>query len=186
MDFPTSENAYPTIIVRFFERGIKNMGVGHIEYIYNDETQVASSRFKHYLYDGDIEFAVYALSSLDRDLMADALVQTIAMADLLAYTKEFIDRIYFPPDTIVNDWNYVNINTDQIEGFGETQAPQPWLSEDQLVYQTSYRVGIFGEFYSLPPLAPAISGPIRKVNLYPYIGGLEPIPTGTDDPSPWV
>jgi hypothetical protein len=183
IDFPTSEAEYPTIIVRFFERGIRNAGVGHMEWILQDG-RTFPDKFKHYLYDGDIEFAIFGLSSLDRDLLSDSLVQVLAMPEMATYTKQFWDRIYLPVGE-TNRWNYVNLNTDKILGFGETQAPQPWLSEDQLVYQTSYRVGIYGEFYSLPPLEGVSPGNITKVNLYPYMTDLEPIPEGTDDPADW-
>jgi len=242
IDYPTSELAYPSVVIRFFERSVRNAGVGHVEYLYSrygsyilvvkngdlvvkvesvDDDEVTTKaagyradgytvkifdqyqrvdKYRHYLYDGDIEFAVFALSSLDRDLISDTIVQTLAMPDMAAYTNNFFNRIYFPdPQTPANsgdyepgEWNYVNLNTDQISGFGETQTPQPWLSEDQLVYQTSYRVGIFGEFYNLPPISdvPAF-GLISGVNLLPYNGAAgESKPNSEDGPDntlnpPW-
>lgn len=185
IDYPMDKASYPTIIVRFFEREIKNIGVGHMEFLLDDDS-TTHSKFKHYLYTGDIEFAVYALSSLDRDLLADTIVQTLAMGDLTAYTNNFVNRLYFPnvdakPDSA---WNYVNLNTDRIQGFGETQVPAPWQPEDVLLYQTSYRVGIFGEFYSLPPDMPTATT-ITNVNFYPYLQGIEPIPTGAVDNATW-
>jgi hypothetical protein len=197
IDYPTSELHYPAVVIRFFEREIMNAGVGHVEYLYvDDESKVY--KFRHYLYNGDIEFVIFALSSLDRDLISDSVTQTLAMPDMAAYTNNFWNRIYFPSDEGITfeeqnrsrgRWNYVNLNTDRIAGFGETQTPQPWLSEDQLTYQTSYRVGIYGEFYSLPPIANIPSfNKILKVNLYPYDDYIlqEPPPTGTDDPAPWT
>lgn len=235
IDFPTSELQYPAIVIRFFERTIRNAGVGHVEFLYLDPFEiytvlirtpegtktsetVASAdltarvaelrdegnvvtvlgldnrvyKFRHYLYDGDIEFAVFALSSKDRDLISDTVVQTLSMPDMATYTENFFDRIYFPNVTSdPNDqpkWNYVNLNTDQISGFGETQTPQPWLSEDQLVYTTSYRLGIYGEFYSLPPVTtPGGVGLIQHVNIYPYDHSVgETPPTGTVDPADWT
>lgn len=190
MDYPTSENMYPTVIVRFFERQIRNAGVGHVEYLLREGT-VIRDKFKHYLYNGDIEFAIYALSTKDRDLIADTVTQVLAMGDMSTWTNGFLTRLYFPPDD--NDdyddarYNFVNLNTDLISGFGETQTQQPWLSEDQLQYQTSYRVGIYGEFYSLPPLDTVAGGSvIEHVNVFPYIDDVEEVPEGTDDPSEWV
>jgi hypothetical protein len=185
IDFPMDKASYPSIIVRFFEREVKNIGVGHVEFIVQDGDSV-KSKFKHYLYTGDVEFAIYGLSSLDRDLIADTVVQTLTMGDLTTYTNNFINRIYFPNATAHPDsvWNYVNLNTDRIQGFGETQVPAPWQPEDVLLYQTSYRIGIFGEFYSLPPDIPDVQE-ITSVNFYPYMGGLEPVPEGTVDDAPW-
>lgn len=187
IEYPTSELHYPSIVVRFFEREVKNAGVAHVEYIYLDELDSFGTKFRHYLYDGDIEFAIFALSSLDRDLISDSLIQTLAMPDMAAYTEEFWDRIYWPTGVeVVNNpanWNFVNLNTDKIQGFGETQTPQPWLSEDQLVYQTSYRVGIYGEFYSLPPATSLPAGTISRVNIYPYDQWVSPqvIPDGSTE-----
>jgi hypothetical protein len=48
--------------------------------------------------------------------------------------------------------------------------------EDAMVYTTSYRCRLWGEFYSLPPNIPV--GFVSKILLYPYIEGLEPLPTG--------
>lgn len=195
IDYPTTENMYPTVIVRFYEREIRNAGIGHVEYLARTENGLETAikdKFKHYLYNGDIEFAVFALSSRDRDLIADTIVQTLGMAEMATYTNNFIARLYFPPEdtTDIDEYryNFVNLNTDLISGFGETQTQQPWLSEDQLQYQTSYRVGIYGEFYSLPPLADVNTGIgiIERVDLFPYIEDLEELPTGTNDPSQWI
>lgn len=180
VEWPTTRDAFPTVIVRFFERTIMNAGIGHVEYIMRDTEEVIVDKFKHYFYNGDIEFAVFTLSSLDRDLVSDSLVQTLAMGDLTGYTNRFLNRIYSPSvnETPQSKWNFVNINTDQILGFGETQTLAPWQPEDQLMYQTSYRSAVFGEFYSLPPTAPV--GMVERVNFFPYIGGVEPSPEAGD------
>jgi hypothetical protein len=191
IDYPTSENRYPMVLVRFHERQVKNAGVGHVEYLLREGSTIVD-KFRHYLYDGDIELAVYALSSKDRDLISDTIVQTIGMADMASYTNNFINRLYFPPadndDYDEARYNFVNLNSDLISAVGETQTQQPWLSEDQLQYQTGYRVGIYGEFYSLPPWEAVNNGVgfIQQVNVYPYIEDLEPVPEGTNDPSPWI
>jgi hypothetical protein len=180
------------VLIRFFERDITNAGVGHEEYVdlsLLDLDGVSGVfKFKHYFYHADIEFAIMALSSLDRDLVADSVVQTIAMGTLEDYTNRFFNRIYPResenqyPDSI---WHYVNINSDQIQGFGEGQNVPVWGSEDDLVYQTSYRVRAFGEFYSVPPETPI--NIIEAVTQYPYIAGLEDVPTGDpDDGGQWV
>lgn len=186
IEFPNSKNSYPAVVVRFFERKLENVGIGHYEIL---EVGQNSFKFEHYYYTGDIEFGVYGLSSYDRDLISDALAQTIAMGDLTAYTRPFKDRFYdkSPQEIPKSEYNFVNLNTDTISGYGESQTPAPWQPEDTLVYQTSYRVGVLGEFYSLPPASSDALGYIENVITYPYLGGLEPVPTG--DPaitSEWV
>lgn len=185
IDFPRTQAAFPAVVVRFYEREISNAGVGHREVITDDDGKAWV--FKHYFYTGDIEFSIYALTSLDLDLIADTVVQTIAMGELDSYTNRFLARIYPDddgatyPDALAH---FININTDRITGFGERQSPTPWGAEDDLVYQSSYRISTFGEFYSPPPRTP--SGVITEVKTYPYIGGTEPVPEGTSgDGTPW-
>lgn len=196
IDFPFTETEYPAIVVRFYERTIKNAGVAHFELIEIPEGSGQYARYKHYLYEGDIEFAVYALSSYDRDLISDSLVQTLTMGDTESYTNQFLNRIYSPDPNVddqKNDGTYVaatdhfiNLNTDVISGFGESQTVAPWQPEDVLVYQTSYRINIHGEFYSRTPTSQTF-GLVERVETYPYMGTLgEPVPNpNPEDPAPW-
>lgn len=136
-------------------------------------------RYKKYFYDGDVEVAIYALSSYDRDLISDTIVQTLAMGDVADWTSGFTNTINDPgtnpsvPDTIDHVFT---LNTDQIQGFGETQVPAPWLAEDVMVYQTSYRLGIFGEFYSPVPNQGDGFGLVEIIETYPYQDG-DTVPT---------
>lgn len=207
IETPFSEAHYPSIVIRFYERQIKNMGVGHQEWwpdVNFGGTGPIDSRFiryKHFMYTGDVEFAIYTLSSLDRDLISDSIVQVIAMGDIEAYTNQFLQRIYHPDLTAVPaaQDHMVNINTDTISGFGETQAPAPWQPEDVMVYQTAYRVGVMGEFYSRTP-SPTTYGVVTGVDVFPWNPGnneTQPTPswpgpdhtygTGDDqtDPAVW-
>lgn len=194
IDFPRKESDYPCLLIRFYEREINNMGVGHIEHIQVDgpdgqplDSEGGVFDFKHYLYKGDIEYAIYGLSSLDRDLVADSVVQTLGMGSLEEYTNRFFERIYPDerraeyPDSI---WHMININTDLIKPVSENQEATPWLSEDDLIYRGGYRTPVFGEFYSVPPDLPKQY--VEKVLQFPYIGGLEEIPKGNvEDESFW-
>lgn len=144
-------------------------------------------KFKHYMYTGDFEFAIYALSNYDRDLISDSIVQTLGMGSLEAYTQRFFDRLYPNPETDAfpaADLHFLNLNTDRMQGFGETEQPVKWGQEDSLLYMSSYRVGAMGEFYNLPPDFPWAL--VSQVTEYPYIGGIEPIPEGDpDDTTEW-
>jgi hypothetical protein len=207
VDNPMEEADYPAIVVRFYERSLKNAGVGHIEHLPSIDPTTGHAtgfwfKYKHYLYNGDIEFAIYAQSSLDRDLMADAIVQVLTMGEIETYSNAFLARVYNPdpvqePSSVDH---FINLNTDEIMGFGETQQMAPWGAEDVMIYQTSYRVGIFGEFYSRTPVN-HVYGVVEKVETYPYApvaGEAKPTPnySGPDgiqgtaddqpDPSPWV
>lgn len=186
IEYPHEKADYPTVVVRFFERDIKNAGVGHYE-------MIEGRKMKHYLYSGDIELAIFALSSLDRDFLADTIVQIITMGDIQSYTNEFFERIYNADETEIPQahWNYLNVNSDRLLGFGETQTAAPWKPEDTMIYQTSYRCAVAGEFYSLFPDQP-VGGLIRSVPIYPYIGkemgDLDPVPEGDprDTTTTWL
>jgi hypothetical protein len=171
IDFPLTEADYPAIIIRFYERDIHNAGVGHHEFFEDESNPGRWIRYKHYLYSGDIEFAIYALSSVDRDLLSDSIVETLAMGDLSVYTNKFLTRIYAPDSTAepASVDHAINLNTDQIQGFGETQMLAPWQPEDVMVYQTSYRIGIHGEIYSLTPETDGADyGLVERVDSFPY------------------
>lgn len=146
-------------------------------------------KFQHYFYSADVEFAIYALTAYDRDLVADTVVQTVAMGTLDAYTNSFFERIY-PSNDLYPDaqLHFININSDRIQGFGESQNQTPWGAEDALVYQSSYRVGVFGELYSLPPTLTYAM--VQRVALAIFSTGSDApvalIPPGTDPTAPGI
>lgn len=196
IDFPITEAMYPAVVVRFYERTIRNAGIAHEEH-FEDPNQLGHFvKYKHMLYEGDIEFAIYALSSYDRDLISDAIVQVLTMGDVEVYSNQFLNRIYAPPSIVSENESGaydpsidhpINLNTDEISGFGETQTQVPWQSEDQLIYQTSYRINIHGEFYSRTPINHNY-GVVERVDKYPYdpaAGETKPDPH-PEDPSPWI
>lgn len=167
IEFPIDRNAYPALVVKFYERDIPTAGVGHIEWLPDDEDSTRYLPYQHTLYHGDVEFMVYGLSSYDRDIVADALVQTIKFGQTTQDGTVFYDRLYYEEDDSYAAQHYVNINSDNLAGYGETQTIAPWMPEDVLVYQVSYRVPVFGEFYSPIP-TDQNWGMIEVVDTYPY------------------
>ena len=197
LEWPRTRDRYPCIVVRFFERNVQRMGVGHEEWIKIAPDDLAPTRMFHNIYDGDLEFAIYGLSNYDRDVMSDTLVQTVTMGQLEGWTNTFMARLYsqqYNYDALADadvrsipdhHWNYITLNHDTISGFGETQAPVPWQSEDDQLYVVQYRVAVLGEFYSVPPVDRSNEF-ITDVPVYPYIEDLESVPTGDpDDPAAW-
>lgn len=197
LEWPKTKDRYPCIVVKFFERSIRRMGVGHFEEIYIGADDLAPTKMWHNIYDGDLEFGIYGLSNYDRDVLSDTLVQTITMGSLEGFTNRYLSAIDGPTydyaalathdATAVPDahWNFISINYDAVSGFGETQAPVPWVAEDEQLYIKQYRVAMFGEFYSVPPVNRS-GGLVEKVPVFPYIEDLEPIAEGDpDDPADW-
>lgn len=198
LEWSKDKDRYPCVIVRFFERNINRMGVGHEEEILLRTDDIAPTRMLHNLYDGDLEFGIYGLSSYDRDIMSDTIVQAITMGRVETWTNNLMAGLYdeaYDYATLADadiqtvpdaHWNFVQINHDTLQGFGETQNPAPWESEDDQIYVVQYRVSVLGEFYSVPP-ADVAYGYVASVPVYPYIEDLEATPTGdVADPAAWI
>lgn len=197
LEFPRDKDRYPAIVIRFFERNINRMGVAHEELIQLRTVDSATTPMMHNIYDGDLEFGINGLSNIDRDLMSDTLVQALTMGTLQAWTNHFMSTLYaqsYDYETLadadiktvpLDHWNFVQINHDTIQGFGETQEPAPWEAEDEQIYTVNYRVAVLGEFYSVPPVNVA-HGFVEEVDVFPYIEDLESVPTGdAGDPAEW-
>jgi len=183
--FPKERQSFPSVVVQLYEKEVFNSGVGHEEKIVDSSDPTRTWRFKHYFYKADIELKVYALSALDRDLISDTLVQVIAMGDLATYTNNFFNRIY-PTDSDAypdSAGHFINVNSDKISPINETEEKVPWNAEDDLIYSTSYRIEVFGEFYSLPE--DFSYQYISNVFVYPYVKDVEPVPPGLEGKDSW-
>lgn len=191
-ELPMDRADYPAIIVRYYNRRINNAGIAHHEWIKITEEGVEPElfqKFRHFMYAGDVEFKVLALSSKDRDFLADALVQTIGMAETEVYTKAFLNRVY---ESDVDDepqsrYHFINLTTDEFSELGDQEAIAPWMEEDLLTYSATFRVPIFGEFYSRVLTDQPSYGKVTAVEVYPWIPDIEEEPDpNPEDPAPWL
>ncbi len=153
-----NKEAYETRTTNLMIRGELNIDENFIEY-------------HHSIYHGDIALEVYGLSSVDRDKVADALVEVVQMGVVGAEGKSFQQRIY---DTIglspYSQWHFIAINTDLFKGYGEREELAPWMPEDTWVYRAEYRVPIIGEFYSITPKQGAGTlNLVKHVKVYPWL-----------------
>lgn len=188
IEYSTDRADFPAIIVKFYERELANAGVGHEEWGPSPEDPnfdvpggpwTMWIKYYHRIYKGDLEFEIYAKTSLDRDKVADALIEVLAMADVAAVSEKFQERIYDSiGKTPAAGEHFITINTDLITGYGEQQMIAPWMPEDTMVYQSSYRVPMLGEFYSLTPSILTSMGLVTEVDVYPWD------PQDTEDTAP--
>jgi hypothetical protein len=196
LDFTHTRFTLPAVIIRFVERQLPNAGVGHVEYLPaptdpNPLNPTTFIRYYHRMYRGDVLFEVYGMSSPDRDLVRDALVEVLAMTDVTTGGSAFVNRLYYFLDRVPYDeWNFPVLNLDLISGSGDENAViAPWAPEDQLVYRSTYSVPIFGEFYSQTPVAPTPAGLVEEIDVYPYVASTDPTPDTNPDPgttmNPW-
>jgi hypothetical protein len=181
-----------TIVIRYYERFLRSAGVGHREWHnVSDDVNPAYQNLKHFLYKGDIEFEIVTLSARDRDWLSDALVTLIGMGETESYMQAFTNRVYYSnanlePGSVAH---FVNLQTEDFNGTGDTEGPAPWLAEenDVYVYRTGYRLPVFGEFYSRLIIGTSYSK-VEKVEIYPWMQDFETEPNPLPSPAdvPWV
>jgi hypothetical protein len=176
IEYKTDRADFPAIIIKFYERSIDNIGVGHVEWgpspndpNYPNGPFTLFVKYYHRLYKGDLEFEVLAMSSVDRDKVIDALVEILAMADVTEGGLNLLERLYEDiGHTPFGESHFIAFNTDLISGYGEGKEIAPWIPEDTLVYTSSYRLPIIGEFYSLTPKSASELGMVQEVDVYPW------------------
>lgn len=184
IDYPQTEASFPSIVVKFYEREMPNAGVGHYEMLPNPadpgypNNVTTYIKYYHRMYKGDISFDIYTLSALDRDVVRDALIEVLAMQDVTNAGTNFVNRLYYDLNsTPYGAWHYPVLNLDLITGYGEQESTPGWSPEDKLLYQVTYRVPIFGEFYSNTPAEPQGLSTLAEVDVYPWIPGTDAEPT---------
>jgi len=152
-----NQNAYETRETTLSLRGELSLDEKFIEY-------------HHSIYHGDIALEVYGLSSVDRDKIADALVEVVQMGTVGEEGNSFQERIY---DTIglspYSNWHFIAVMTELLSGYGDREEMAPWMAEDTWVYRCEYRVPIIGEFYSITPKGDkGALELVKRVKVYPW------------------
>lgn len=140
--FPLKRENFPAIIVNYSESVVQNAGVGHIEYLEDEDFLTIPA--KHFRFEGTIEFVTTALTPLDLDTISDSVVELLAFGRLDALLNRFFDRIYAE----VPDSAQISFHSDYLSPLGETQMATLWGSEDGIVYQGGYSIAVSGGFYS--------------------------------------
>jgi len=168
--YPRDATLFPSIVVKFYERTIRNAGIAHVEYVHLQTDTPHLFKMHHKMYEGDLSFEIYAEDTTERDIISDALIEVVAMGDTSSQGVSFEERIYNAIDKYPwANYHYMYLNMELFNGYGETQMIAPWLPEDVYLFQSEYRVGVFGEFYSLPPAELSEgTGLVEKVDLYPW------------------
>lgn len=186
--FPFAEIRYPFILITFSEGPIRNVGLGHyaLEQDPNKwnpdpttlDDQPSGRIYKHFRFQGNINFNILALSPQDRDMLSEGLVNILAFSDLMPEFAPFWNEI--------RDSDYISIAllTDEITPGGDTDFIAPWDPEgDERVFSATYSVPIFGEFFTDPISGGMIR--ISQVDTYAFSGNFPDDPPYADDPEKW-
>ena len=150
MDYPLVEIDYPCLVVEYTPQRVVNAGVGHEEWFMDDNNILR--KWHHSRFEGTIEFNVFALTTKDRDLLADAMEEMIRFGRLDPQLTKFFYDIYGQPTAPVTpQYTQIMFNADEIDGGGNSVSIAPWSPEDTLVYETSLSCVVHGGLYSVLP-----------------------------------
>lgn len=159
LEYPVEATSFPEIWLRYTDTGsLRQSGVAHVE----DADPVNGARVAPYTrwrFEGTFEFVVVALSSLERDRLYDELVATVAWSQTDSLRGRF--RRYVED----NEFVACNVKWDEIESTGEDASPgTPW-GTDEIVYERTLNLDLFGEFVPDPVTGTLI--PLSKVLVTP-------------------
>lgn len=137
-EYPAEEANYPGLWVNFSMQGdVKNVGIGHVEYSEGDDGVEEVYRWH---YGGLVEITVGALSNLERALLLDELLRTIAVGradrNQEGALREHIERNDLIGQRVT--WESITVS-----GFGEAQGT-PWGTDDVL-YEATATITMEGE-----------------------------------------
>ena len=170
--FPLDKAKWPLILVDYHGRAVRAAGVGHVEMFKDNFGQFRE--WEHRRFQGTVEFTIITLSPLDRDILADSLIEILTMGRLDELLTRFFWTVYGEPsDQKQSFLNQLALNTDEIHEGGDSEGPAPWQPEDVIVYQTSIMLDVFGGFYNL--ITTDALEFVWKVNMEPYPQGEIPV-----------
>lgn len=186
MEYPSKEEAYPSIWVQFSLTKLINAGMGHERY-------TEDGLVREWMYEGRVNLTLLFLSSKERDQMADALITIFAFSRTASSSSnqgvhvlregglEYSD---FFSSLDENPYLSMTLNSDEMRPGGQSvNVGTPW-DPDQLVYEDSYSFEVMGQFETVIDDTGLYR--IRRVELaggYPRDLGPNPyLPDGSLDP----
>jgi hypothetical protein len=164
LEFPLEQVHYPAILVTYSEGPIRNVGVGHYEFVVDDN--LITAKVKHFYFEGSLNFNILALNPTDRDNLSAIVINMLALGKNMPEFLDFWERL--ETETYVP----LRLMTDVIDPGGEQVNEVPWQSEDERLFSNRYSVQVFGEFLSDPDSGDLIE--IDTVELFPYEFGTPP------------
>lgn len=143
IEYPAKPENYPSIWVDWSPTsGLQTAGIGHVEYGDPQDAGGDERSFMRWRFAGTATFTVVALTSLERDRLADEVIRVLAFGLESGATSEF--RNYIEN----NEFLGLNGNFDEIETTGKAETPgTPWGTEE-VVYEITIGLGCVGEFVS--------------------------------------
>lgn len=179
--YPLTQVDYPSIVVEYEPQKVMNAGVGHEEWF--ADANMVMRKWHHSRFEGSINFSVFALSPLDRDILSDALMEVIRFGRLDTHLLPFFDTIYGSAnDPVKLMFNQLMLNSDEIDFGGDSASMAPWGADDVLVYETALSTTIHGGFYNTLPTD--TFGYVTRAKAEPYPQGNQDVSVEFGAPQP--
>lgn len=178
IEYPMKLQNYPGVWVTFHETGpVERAGIAHTEIMQDDDG--IWRQYGRWIFQGTVSLTVAALSSLERDRLFDQVVRVLMASDVddspAGRFRSLIEN---------NDYLGIVINYDSIEVNGEAASPgTPWETND-VIYERTIDVTVFGEFVSDPSNDALIPLSNVIVTGYDDADPDNPFPSEGDD-TPW-
>lgn len=164
-EYPLEAVDYPCIVVSYNNRTVMNAGVGHEEW-FPDSAGILR-KWHHSRFEGSMDFDILALTTLDRDLLADALTEVIRFGRLDNALLPFFTTLYGDPSSpVALIFNQIMFDADQVTSSGNSASLAQWSPEDLMQYSTTLSSEVHGGYYNVNPIYAWAY--ITRVSMYPY------------------
>lgn len=172
LEYPMIETEYPAVWVQFSIRSLRVSGLGH------QWTAPEGELIQEWMYEGDVSLTIVALTSIERDRIADALISHFAFARASGAGSSqpslYRELAENPQVSIV-------INSDELGSGGQsTNLGVPW-DHEQLAYEDTYRFSVLGEFQSIHDPGTGVTR-LRAIEVAPELE----IPKVGPQPGEWI
>jgi hypothetical protein len=199
IEYPTKVTQYPGVWVQFSISSLKNAGVGMETWTKDDNGNWGA--IHEMMFEGNITLTCCAVTSKDRDRLADVVMPALAFArhpDLIIYNPATNTNQLRGLISALNSNPYVKmtLNTDVIHSGGQTATEgTPW-TPNILLYEDNYAVDCQGQFnlrfsydgiYELAEIQihPTIMAGNIAYNPTQWGGGQPPVYPGGHNGGPW-
>lgn len=135
MEYPYKEEHYPGIWVRFSPSKLQASGLDPAQ-------QTADEIFSVWYYEGTVSFTIIALSSKERDLISDGIIEAFAFAAQMPSASPFYATI--TSSDLIN----MTLQSDILTPGGQTETiGTPW-DDDKIAYEDRYSFEVVGQVRS--------------------------------------
>jgi len=135
LEYPYKEEHYPGIWVKFSPHKIQSSG---LDYTQRSDDEI----FGVWYFEGTVSMMILALSSKERDLISDGLIEAYAFGMLMPSVTPLHDSLL--NSELIN----MTLQSDILTAGGQTESVGvPW-DDDKLAYEDRYSFEVVGQFRS--------------------------------------